>query len=651
MQSRAVWDWVILAFVIYTTIEIPFDVAFLRLRQTGASASRFGIPTSLSPIVAMNVFVDLLFIIDIPINFRSAIVNKHTEAVISDPREIAVFYLKSWFIVDFVAAIPFEFVIDPEQEGATTLVGLLKTARLLRLVRVTRKLDRYSEYGLTVVLLLTCLFMLVAHWLACIWHAIGAAEAQSEHGWLALLAHNINKPINQSIPTSGPTLKTRYLTSLYFTLSSLTSVGFGNVAPSTNNERVFSIIVMLMGALMYATIFGNLTVIIQRLYLQTSKQHESLRLIRDFVRFYDIPRALREDLDKHVISDTSAMTMSDINKVSFLNLFSGDFFSCLPSKEASSFNFGNSRPSLPSYFANKLKTIISSTNVVEVCFTIFCRVEALKAYFPLRKFLIPRDYNLSLIHSMFIFAPKVLSLFPDSLQIDICLHIHGKLFEENSAFSAAVLSCKRSLASKLKIQHFLPHQYVIKRGDEMNNVFFVVKGIVHVVLDEKIILALGSGDTIYSEEKSSEVKARAVANVIAQTPTDIHYIEWSDLTAIFKIYPVFREDFLARMVFAYQIGDHKKEEEEIEQFVRSPRRLEPNAETYSKTDIESPNTKKDISNLTLQPSPSSIEMKNVQENLKVIDQRVLHMERKLSAMMTLLNKISEAEGDGGNERK
>lgn len=130
---------------------------------------------------------------------------------------------------------------------ATTLMGLLKTARLLRLVRVTRKLDRYSEYGLAVILLLTCLFMLVAHWLACIWHAIGASEAQSEIGWLALLAKNTNKPINQSIPTSGPSLKTRYLTSLYFTLSSLTSVGFGNVAPTTNNERIFSIIVMLMG--------------------------------------------------------------------------------------------------------------------------------------------------------------------------------------------------------------------------------------------------------------------------------------------------------------------------------------------------------------------------------------------------------------------
>lgn len=51
----------------------------------------------------------------------------------------------------------------------TTLIGLLKTARLLRLVRVARKIDRYSEYGAAVLVLLMATFALIAHWLACIW--------------------------------------------------------------------------------------------------------------------------------------------------------------------------------------------------------------------------------------------------------------------------------------------------------------------------------------------------------------------------------------------------------------------------------------------------------------------------------------------------
>lgn len=45
------------------------------------------------------------------------------------------------------------------------MIGLLKTARLLRLVRVARKLDRYSEYGAAILFLLMCTFALIAHWL------------------------------------------------------------------------------------------------------------------------------------------------------------------------------------------------------------------------------------------------------------------------------------------------------------------------------------------------------------------------------------------------------------------------------------------------------------------------------------------------------
>lgn len=43
--------------------------------------------------------------------------------------------------------------------------------RLLRLGRVARKLDHYLEYGAAVLVLLVCVFGLVAHWLACIWYA------------------------------------------------------------------------------------------------------------------------------------------------------------------------------------------------------------------------------------------------------------------------------------------------------------------------------------------------------------------------------------------------------------------------------------------------------------------------------------------------
>ncbi len=130
------------------------------------------------------------------------------------------------------------------------MIGLLKTARLLRLVRVARKLDRYSEYGAAVLLLLMATFALIAHWLACIWYAIGYIErptlSEPKIGWFDVLSRQTHQYyINGT--KEGPTIKSKYVTALYFTISSLTSVGFGNVCPNTNSEKIFSICVMLVG--------------------------------------------------------------------------------------------------------------------------------------------------------------------------------------------------------------------------------------------------------------------------------------------------------------------------------------------------------------------------------------------------------------------
>lgn len=47
--------------------------------------------------------------------------------------------------------------------------------------------------------------------------------------------------------SAGPSRRSAYIAALYFTLSSLTSVGFGNVSANTDAEKVFSICTMLVG--------------------------------------------------------------------------------------------------------------------------------------------------------------------------------------------------------------------------------------------------------------------------------------------------------------------------------------------------------------------------------------------------------------------
>lgn len=59
--------------------------------------------------------VDVMFFMDIIINFRTTYVNKNDE-VVSQPKKIAFHYLKSWFIIDLIAAIPFDAVISKSYE-------------------------------------------------------------------------------------------------------------------------------------------------------------------------------------------------------------------------------------------------------------------------------------------------------------------------------------------------------------------------------------------------------------------------------------------------------------------------------------------------------------------------------------------------------
>uniref|UniRef100_A0A8C7V978 Potassium voltage-gated channel subfamily H member 7 n=1 Tax=Oncorhynchus mykiss TaxID=8022 RepID=A0A8C7V978_ONCMY len=313
---KAMWDWLILLLVIYTAILTPYSAAFLLNDREEQMRRECGY--SCNPLNVVDFMVDIMFIVDIVINFRTTYVNLNEE-VVSQPGKIAIQYFKGWFLIDMVAAIPFDLLIfGSGSDETTTLIGLLKTARLLRLVRVARKLDRYSEYGAAVLMLLMCIFALIAHWLACIWYAIGNVEKPYlEHkiGWLDNLGVSIGKRYNYSDPSSGPSIKDKYVTALYFTFSSLTSVGFGNVSPNTNSEKIFSICVMLIGSLMYASIFGNVSAIIQRLYSGTARYHTQMLRVREFIRFHQIPNPLKQRLEEYFQHSWTYTNGIDMNTV------------------------------------------------------------------------------------------------------------------------------------------------------------------------------------------------------------------------------------------------------------------------------------------------------------------------------------------------
>ena len=112
---KAIWDWIVLFLVMYTAIITPYMAAFVLTRDTKRDAVLHrGDSKSISivddPLVIVDYIVDVMFIIDIFINFRTTFVDANDE-VVSDPCRVAVNYIKGWFIVDLLAAIPFELLI------------------------------------------------------------------------------------------------------------------------------------------------------------------------------------------------------------------------------------------------------------------------------------------------------------------------------------------------------------------------------------------------------------------------------------------------------------------------------------------------------------------------------------------------------------
>ncbi|XP_077601240.1 voltage-gated delayed rectifier potassium channel KCNH5-like isoform X2 [Stigmatopora nigra] len=346
---KTTWDWVILILTFYTAIMVPYNVSF-RTRQNHLVW------------LVLDSIVDVIFLVDIVLNFHTTFVGPAGE-VVSDARLIRMNYVKTWFVIDLLSCLPYDIINafehfdqdsvssassaghlrdssssnfphrnvtrgeDSVLPGLSSLFSSLKVIRLLRLGRVARKLDHYLEYGAAVLVLLVCVFGLVAHWLACIWYSIGDHEVIDEStnsiktdSWLYQLALSIGTPYRYNASGTGrweggPNKDTLYISSLYFTMTSLTTIGFGNIAPTTDGEKIFSVAMMMVGSLLYATIFGNVTTIFQQMYTNTNRYHEMLNNVRDFLKLYQVPKGLSERVMDFIVSTWAMSKGIDTDRV------------------------------------------------------------------------------------------------------------------------------------------------------------------------------------------------------------------------------------------------------------------------------------------------------------------------------------------------
>lgn len=114
-------------------------------------------------------------------------------------------------------------------------------------------------------------------------------------------------------------------------MSCMSTVGFGNIACTTDNEKIFGVCMMIISALLYAAIFGHMTTIIQQMTSatvrfaiqpsdslnRTLRYHDMISNVREFIKLQEVPKELAERVMDYVVS-TWAMTKGiDTQKVYF----------------------------------------------------------------------------------------------------------------------------------------------------------------------------------------------------------------------------------------------------------------------------------------------------------------------------------------------
>ena len=92
---QAIWDWIILVLTFYTAIMVPYNVALKNKTSEDVS------------LLVVDSIVDVIFFIDIVLNFHTTYVGPGGE-VVSDPKVIRLNYLKSWFVIDLLSCLPYD---------------------------------------------------------------------------------------------------------------------------------------------------------------------------------------------------------------------------------------------------------------------------------------------------------------------------------------------------------------------------------------------------------------------------------------------------------------------------------------------------------------------------------------------------------------
>jgi len=253
---RVIWDIYIMLLIFYDLIMVPLTLCF---NVTIGHVDNYWDPLML-----------IFYILDIMMNFNTGFYDKGM--LVMDRSRVFVHYMKGWFWIDMPISIPYEYITNSgtfrienfadSYEAIKTirpwrLIRLLRMIRVIKLMKIFTKLESYIDMNVTVTIIygffkVTFITIFIAHWFACAWHYVAVLE---------LYKYPVTWLTNFGIVDSN--WQIRYVASFYWATTTMVKVGYGDIAPATRNEQLFTVLAMLVASIVFAYTFNRINLLIE----------------------------------------------------------------------------------------------------------------------------------------------------------------------------------------------------------------------------------------------------------------------------------------------------------------------------------------------------------------------------------------------------